>query len=55
MIYEPRCTICNRIISEKELEKAFEVSRGVFRLEDGTMHFVTRLKREESGTAAKEY
>jgi hypothetical protein len=52
MIYEPRCTICDRIISEKELEKAFELSRGVFRLEDGTMHFVTRLKPEESGTAA---
>jgi hypothetical protein len=54
MIYEPRCTICNRIISEKELEKAFEISRDVFRLEDGTIHFVTRLKPEESGTAANE-
>jgi hypothetical protein len=54
MKYETQCTICERIISDQELEKAFEISRGVFRLEDGTMHFVTRLKPEESGTSAKE-
>jgi hypothetical protein len=54
--YETQCTICDRIISDKELDKAFEVSRGVFRLEDGTTHFVSHFKpeTEKDGIAVKE-
>jgi hypothetical protein len=56
MKYDTQCTICDRIISDKEMEKAFEVSRGVYRLEDGSMHFISHFKPEsEKGeTLSKE-
>jgi hypothetical protein len=46
MKYERQCSICDRVISEEEMEKAFEVSRGVYELEDGTMHFISHFKPE---------